>query len=88
MAFDSVNNYYETLVFKEINNCVKQQKLKVDDDFLEDVACVALNRLPSRYVRHHVDLAFYLTADEHMLINESVKNAVVEAISFVDKHRR
>lgn len=88
MAFDSVHNYYENLVFKEINNSVKKQKLKVNDDFLEDVACVALNRLPSRYVRHHVDLAFYLTADEHKLINESVKNAVAEAITFVDKHRR
>ena len=88
MAFDSVHNYYETLVFKEINNSVKKQKLKVDDDFLEDVACVALNHLPARYVRHHVDLAFYLTADEHKLINESVKNAVAEAITFVDKHRR
>lgn len=88
MALDSLHNYYETLVFNEITRNLKKQKLKVNDDFIEDVACVALNRLPARYVRHHVDLAFYLTADEHKLIDESVKNAVADAINFVDKHRR
>ena len=88
MAFDSVHNYFEHLVINEINNSVKKRKMKADEDFLEDVACVALNRLPARYVRHHVDLAFYLTADEHRQIEESVKKAVAEAISFVDEHRR
>ncbi|ALP54721.1 hypothetical protein Tel_03370 [Candidatus Tenderia electrophaga] len=88
MAFDSVHNYYERLVFTEIRHSLKKHKLKADEDFLEDVACVALNRLPARYVRHHVDLAFYLTADEHRLIGESVHDAVAEAIAFVDKRRR
>lgn len=88
MALDSLHNHYETLVFNEITRNLKKQKLKVNEDFIEDVACVALNRLPARYVRHHVDLAFYLTADEHKSIDESVKNAVADAITFVDKHRR
>ena len=52
------------------------------------MACVALNRLPTRYVRHHVDLAFYLTAEEHEMINDSVKTAVADAFTFVDRHRR
>jgi len=88
MAFESVQNYYEYLVFEEINKQLKKRKLKVDEDFIEDVACVALNRLPARYVRHHVDLAFYLTTEEHELIATSVQQAVTEAIAFVDKRRR
>lgn len=88
MAFDSIHNYYENLVFKELNNSTERRKLDVDEDFIEDVACVALNRLPTRYVRHHVDLAFYITAEEHRSINDSVKRAVEDALEFVDKHRR
>jgi competence protein ComFB len=88
MAFESVQNYYEHLVFEEISKQLKKRKIKADEDFLEDVACVALNRLPARYVRHHVDLAFYLTAEEHELIAKSVQQAVSEAITFVDKRRR
>lgn len=88
MAFDSVHNYYERLVFQEIHKSLKKRKLRVDEDFLEDVACVALNNLPARYVRHHVDLAFYLTAAEHRQINAAVQEAVAEAIHFVDGRRR
>ena len=88
MAFESVQNHYENLVINEIRAVVKKRKLKVDQDYLEDVACVALNRLPARYVRHHVDLAFYLTAEEHQLIDNSVKTAVTDAFTFVDKHSR
>ena len=35
-----------------------------NDDLLADVACVALNRLPPRYIRHEVDFAFYLSERE------------------------
>jgi competence protein ComFB len=88
MAFESVQNYYENLVFTEIRQAAKKRKDKVDDDYLEDVACVALNHLPTRYVRHHVDLAFYLTSEERQTIDDSVKTAVADAFAFVDKERR
>ncbi len=88
MAFESVQNYYENLVFKEIHNSIEQQKLAIDDDLLEDIACVALNRLPPRYVRHHVDIAFYISAEEHRSIGDSVKRAVADAFEFVDTHQR
>ncbi len=89
MAFESVHNYYENLVFIEIRKILKKRKINVDDnDYPEDIACVALNRLPTRYVRHHVDLAFYLTVEEHEMINDSVKTAVADAFIFVDRHRR
>ncbi|MBI3772075.1 MAG: late competence development ComFB family protein [Gammaproteobacteria bacterium] len=88
MAFENIANYYEQLVFNEIKTTLKAMKRKADEDLMEDIACVALNRLPSRYVRHHVDLIFYLSAEEHAHIAQTVRNAVTEAIQFVDQHRR
>lgn len=88
MAFENIANYYEQLVFNEIKATLKMMKRKPDEDLMEDIACVALNRLPPRYVRHHVDLIFYLSAEEHTQIAQTVRNAVAEAIQFVDQHRR
>lgn len=53
------------------------------DDLLVDVACVALNRLPPRYIRHEVDFAFYLTEAERLEIDVAIKEAVSYAFNFV-----
>ena len=83
MAFESVHNYYENLVFIEIRKVLKKRKINADDDdYPEDIACVALNRLPTRYVRHHVDLAFYLTIEERVL-GQHPAHAVVASVAAV-----
>lgn len=84
MSFSSINNYYEQLVFKHILDSILTP---VDDNFLEDVACVALNHLPAKYVRHEVDMAFYLTSEERNKIDADVTIAVRKAIDYVSKHR-
>ena len=60
-------------------------------DMLADVACVALNRLPARYVRHDVDMMFYLTEQERHAIEQSMAQALAFAFAFVGeraaKHR-
>mgnify|MGYP006139518791 CR=1 FL=1 len=48
-----------------------------------DVACVALNRLPPRYIRHEVDFAFYLTDRERIDNERSISEAVNFAFEFV-----
>jgi hypothetical protein len=50
---------------------------------LADVACVALNRLPPRYIRHIVDLSFYLTDRERLDNERAVDEAVHQAFQFV-----
>lgn len=87
MSFESAENYYEELVGQELRKQLKGNKLLKDHDFLEDTACVALNRLPPRYVRHHVDLVYYLTDDEKQKMDDTVKAVVSDAINFVIKHR-
>lgn len=88
MNYESVHNYYETLVAYEIREQLKENEGGEDSDYMEDIACVALNKLPPRYVRHHVDLIYYLTDEEKLKMNSAVRVAVSDAIAFVNKHRQ
>jgi hypothetical protein len=80
--FDQVHNYFERLIFED----VARKAAEYPDftmDMLADVACVALNRLPARYVRHDVDMMFYLTEQERHAIELSMVEALQFAFSFV-----
>ena len=80
--FDQVHNYFERLIFERVAS-----EAEVHSDFtmdmLSDVACVALNRLPARYVRHDVDMMFYLTEPERRAIELSIDEALRFAFGFV-----
>jgi len=82
LNFEQVHNYYERLVFEEVARRA-QNAPDFTSDMLADVACVALNRLPARYVRHDVDLMFYLTEHERHAIELSMEEALQFAFSFV-----
>ena len=87
MAFDNITNYFEKLVFDEIQDRLLADQLDNDEEYLGDIACVALNQLPSRYVRHNVDMVFYMTVDEREQNKLIVEDAVLMAIDYVNKHR-
>lgn len=87
MTFDNINNYYEKLVFTVIQSKLSNNTLDDDEDFVADIACVALNQLPARYVRHNVDMVFYMTADERQHNFDLAENAVTKAIDYVRTHR-
>lgn len=87
MAFDNIHNYFEKLVREEIQEKIVNNKLENSESFLSDVACVALNQLPSRYVRHDVDMVFYMTAEERNQNILLVKNAVTTSIDYVQTHK-
>jgi hypothetical protein len=80
--FEQVHNYYERLVSEEIIRRAPKHE-DFTSDMLADVACVALNRLPARYVRHDVDLMFYLTEHERHAIELSMEAAMDFAFSYV-----
>ena len=82
-GFDSIHNYYERLVFEEVLRVASQRSRPVDPSLLADIACVALNRLPTRYIRHEVDFSFYLTDEEREDQKRRVGDAVAQAFSFV-----
>lgn len=87
MTFDTINNYFEKLVFDVIKEKLQSNELEQDDDLLADIACVALNQLPARYVRHNVDMIFYMTLEEKEQNKIIVEDAVNIAIDYVNKHR-
>jgi hypothetical protein len=82
--FTSVCNHHERAVFDAVQRrAARHPALAHDPDLLADVACVALNRLPPRYIRHHVDYVFYVTERERSESERQVERAVDEAFGFV-----
>ena len=85
--FTSVHNFYEQLVFERILILAKERDEPLTQDFAEDIACIALNRLPPRYIRHHVDLVFKIGDTERAQLHDQVIRAVDEAIEFAKRRQ-
>ncbi len=88
MDFSSLHNYYERLVFEYICEHKVDEYPERDDEFFQDVACYALTRLPARYIRHDIDMAFYLAPGERNAMLDKVAEAVDGAAAFIDDRRR
>jgi len=87
MNFSTVHNYYERSVFNQIHNVALDSNITLSESELADVACIALNKLPPRYVRHDVDTSFSLTSEERTKLNQSIVDAVNDGIQYVADHR-
>jgi len=86
MSFsNAINNFYERLVMDAIEATREPGDTA---DFLTDVMCVALNRLPSRYYRHTIDMMFYLADEELRGMKDNSLAAVKNAREFVREHQR
>ena len=82
--FSSVQNIDERAVLEAVTAATpRHPATSDDDDLLADVACVALNRVQPRYIRHAVDLAFFLTEPERQARERAVDDAVDYAFGFV-----
>ncbi len=86
IAIEEFHNYYEQLVRDQIASQLGDQEL--DADTLADIACVALNHLPPRYIRYDVDMAFYLSPKEREEMEQKVIEAVQESTRFVIERGR
>lgn len=84
---DFLHNYYERLVVQEIFD-QSERVQQGDRDFLADVACVALNRLPPRYIRHDVDMTFFMSPQDMEEIERKVANAASDALRYVESRER
>ena len=81
---DDIHNYYEKLVMHYF--ALNKFDEKYDDDFLADLTCVVLNQLPTRYIRHEVDMAFYLPNSERQQMQINVIHAIQASIEFLEVH--
>ena len=82
-AIATITNHHERSVFAAVRASAPRFPHLADEDLLADIACVALNRLPPRYIRHEVDFAFYLTDAERHENQVAVEEAVTFAFEFV-----
>jgi hypothetical protein len=82
---DDIHNYYEKLVMQHF--VVAKFDQTYDADFIADLTCVVLNQLPTRYIRHEVDMAFYLPPSERFNMESQVKEAINKALDFMDVNR-
>jgi hypothetical protein len=88
MNFDAIRNYYEHLVINYLMDEAAPRAKISDEELLEDIACLALNRIPARYIRHEVDMAFFLTTHERELMRNNVIQAVDSAIKTIEKNTK
>lgn len=84
---DFVHNYYEKLVMEEIYHQSERAK-GGDREFIADASCVALNHLPPRYIRHNVDMTFFMAPQEMLEIQHKVSSAVRLALAYVESRER
>ena len=78
---DNIQNYYEPWVIEEL--AVLTEGRALDEEYLADVVCVALNHLPPRYIRHEVDMIYYLSPVEAEEMRDKVRVAVKDAYGYV-----
>ena len=84
--FSSIKNYYERPIIEAVLE-LSAHYPNVKEELWPDVACVALNRVPTRYIRHEVDLAFYLSEREKVENTKTIKEAVEFAFEFVQARK-
>ncbi len=89
MRFATVHNYHEATVYQSVLDLASDYPtLENCDELLADVACVALNHLPPRYIRHAVDMSFYMSDQERLRTAAAVQQAVRMAFEFVQSRTR
>ncbi len=82
--FTQLFNHHEREVFAAVMaSAPDYPDISISADLLCDVACVALNRLPPRYIRHIVDFSFYMTEQERLQTDQAIGEAVEYAFNFV-----
>lgn len=78
-----IHNFYEHIVLEHLEaNNLNQ---KYDQDFIADLCCLTLTRLPARYIRHDIDMAFFLSNDERAAMNKEVKEAIDISLLYLQK---
>jgi len=83
---DNIHNYYESLVVECLAELTEGKVHEAD--FLIDVVCVALNHLPPRYIRHEVDMIYYLSPVEAQEMRNKIRDATKDALVYVEEARQ
>ncbi len=80
-----ISNYYEQLVIEQLWQLKTNSPEPLAQSFLEDVACLALNKLPHAYVCNLVDKSTHFTELDHEKLRRDVGHAIQQAITQVQQ---
>lgn len=86
LDFSSIHNVHEAAVIDAVI-ALQPDYPGLAAELLPDVVCVALNKLPPRYIRHGVDLAFYQSEREREAQHRMQQDAARQAFEFVQARR-
>lgn len=78
-----IHNFYEHLVLEHLQE--NNLNEKYDQDFIADLCCLTLTNLPARYIRHDIDMAFYLKSTERQAMNKEVRDALSYSLLYLKK---
>jgi len=81
----NIHNWYERLVLEQLSRNLKLRS-EFGEESMSDIACITLNHLPPKYVRHSVDMSFYTSPTERTEMDERISAAISAAVEFVRKH--
>ncbi len=56
---------------------------RFDKEFIEDLTCIVLNKLPCHYIRYDVDMYSYLSDEDRTLLVADVEKTVDDSIQFL-----
>lgn len=89
MNFESARNHQETLVLACITQLAPDYpELARSEDLLIDAACIALNILKPRYIRHSIDMMFHDSDADQAKEAAAVDAAVIQAFKILGSGRR
>ena len=86
MDSTSIHIYYEHLVIDYMQTEIIPKMADKSNDYFLDIVCYALTKLPSRYMRHEIDMAFYLNQAERTKMIDQVKKEVDNAVKYIGKN--
>lgn len=80
-----INNYYEQLVSDQLWKLNQDAEQPMDQNYIDDITCIALNSLPPCYVRNLADLSSHLSDVKYQQMTHAVEAAIQKAIQQVNR---
>lgn len=88
MSFTPIHNRLEIAVIDAVKAAsVRMSDTVRDNDALADAACIALNALPARYIRHDVDASCHMSDMDLARESQAIAAAVKSALTLVQSRR-
>ncbi len=83
MRLKTIYNFQELLVYERVQTFAASYESIKNEQELEDIACIALNSLMPRYVRHLANLQRHMTDDQRHTYETAADAAVRAAFEYV-----